>query len=74
MSLIHDDESDLISIGRRYWFKVLPLGLNIALGISTKMMTPILREVYLHAVAYLDDWLFWAVLGGNFAEEIPKFE
>ena len=48
---------------RKFQFKALPFGLNIAPGVLTrlaKVVVGTLREKGIWAVAYLDDWLIWS--------------
>ena len=48
--------------GRKYRFRAMPFGLNVAPRIFTKMTKPILKELRLQAInvlVYLDDWLVW---------------
>ena len=47
---------------RKYQFRVLPFGLNIAPRVFTKLTKPILQELRLLGIGvlvYLDDWLVW---------------
>ena len=48
--------------GKKYRFRVLPFGLNIAPRIFTKMCKPILKELRTRGIlvlVYIDDWLIW---------------
>ena len=57
------------SLGRRkYRFRAMPFGLNIAPRIFTKLSKAILRELRLKNInvpVYLDDWLVWASSAEN---------
>ena len=49
--------------GKKYKFRALPFGLNIAPRIFNKICRPILRELRMKGIAvlvYIDDWLIWA--------------
>ena len=56
---------------RKFCFRAMPFGLNVAPRIFTKMTKPILKELRLRNVnvmVYLDDWLVW----GMSAEDCHK--
>ena len=57
--------------GRKYRFRAMPFGLNIAPRIFTKLTKPILKELRMRAInvlVYLDDWLVW----GDSVEECHR--
>ena len=48
--------------GKKYCFRAMPFGLNVAPRIFTKICRPIVRELRLKGInllVYLDDWLVW---------------
>ena len=48
--------------GKKYRFRAVPFGLNLAPHLFSNLCKPILKELRLrgiNALVYLDDWLFW---------------